>query len=96
MKKQFFNRISIRLLVLAIFLITAATCYSQKSKLTLEDIYINHTYSPKSPGPVKWYKNGSGYTTLEKPEGKAGKDIVLYRAGQTCANTDGQVPVQEI
>ncbi|MBE0648747.1 MAG: S9 family peptidase [Bacteroidales bacterium] len=42
-------------------------------------MYVNNTYSTERFGPVKWYKNGVGYTSLEQsPDGK-GKDIVLYQ-----------------
>ncbi|MDA3904756.1 MAG: S9 family peptidase, partial [Bacteroidales bacterium] len=47
--------------------------------LTLEDIYVNSTYSTESFGPVKWYKNGDGYTSLEQSVDSKGKDIVLYQ-----------------
>ena len=79
MKKQFLPHISIRLIVITVFIISASIGYSQKNTLTLEDIYVNHTYSPKKFGPVKWYKNGEGYTSLEQSSDKKGRDIVLYQ-----------------
>lgn len=78
MSKQFTIKFWIRLIVFIAFFISITTVYSQKSVLTLEDIYVNNTYSPNRFGPVKWYKNGIGYTSLEKSEDNKGKDIVLY------------------
>ncbi len=78
-KKQFIPHISIRIIAFTIFIMSATIGYSQKNTLTLEDIYHNNTYSPKRFGPVKWYKNGEGYTTLEQSSDKKGRDIVLYQ-----------------
>ena len=77
MKNQISPKISMRLIVLVAFLLSAAIGQSQKNVLTLEDIYVNNTYSPKRFGPVKWYKNGAGYTSLEKSSDNKGRDIVL-------------------
>jgi len=78
-KKQFLPHISIHLIVIIVFLISGAIGHSQKTRLTLEDIYVNNTYSPKRFGPIKWYKNGEGYTSLEQSSDKKGEDIVLYQ-----------------
>ena len=74
-KKQFLPHISIRLIVITVFIFSACIGYSQKNTLTLEDIYVNHTYSPKWFGPVKWYKSGEGYTSLEQSSDEKGRDI---------------------
>ncbi len=58
---------------------SVAIGYSQKKQLTLEDIYINNTYSPKWFGPVKWYNNGKGYTSLEQSVDKKGENIILFQ-----------------
>lgn len=79
MKEQFLPRISMHLIVFIIFFMSLAIGYSQKNMLTLEDIYVNNTYSPKRFGPVKWYKNGTGYTSLEQSADNNGRDIVLYQ-----------------
>lgn len=50
----------------------------QPKQLTLEDIYSNNTYDSKGYGPVKWLRDGSGYTTLETNEADNGKDIIRY------------------
>ena len=77
--KQILTNISIRLTLIMVFVFSVAIGYSQKNSLTLEDIYVNNTYSPKRFGPVKWYKGGEGYTSLELSTDKRGKDIVLYQ-----------------
>ncbi|GAI93876.1 unnamed protein product, partial [marine sediment metagenome] len=79
MKKQILPDISIRLIVFVVFFMSATMGHSQKSLLTLEDIYVNNTYSPKRFGPVKWYNKGQGYTSLEQSSDKQGKDIILYQ-----------------
>lgn len=79
MKKQILNKISLFLIIFTVFFISATMGKNQKNLLTLEDIYVNKTYSPKRFGPVKWYKNGEGYTSLEKSSDKKGKDIILYQ-----------------
>ena len=82
MKKQFSPNISIRLIVITVFVFSATISYSQNNILTLEDIYVNHSYSTSKFGPVKWYKNGVGYTSLEQSSDKKGRDIVLYQTKQ--------------
>ena len=79
MSKQFTIKFWIRLMVFMLFFISITTVYSQKSVLTLEDIYVNNTYSPNRFGTVKWYKNGEGYTSLEQSSDKKYRDIVLYQ-----------------
>ena len=79
MKKTIIKKVLIRILILVIFLFSTIPGQSQQSLLTLEDIYVNHSYSPKRFGPVKWYKNGDGYTSLEQSADKQGANIVLYQ-----------------
>ncbi len=79
MKNKILSVISVRAIVVVVFVMSASLGHSQKSLLTLEDIYVNNTYSPKRFGPVKWYKNGEGYTSLEQASDNKGRDIVLYQ-----------------
>ncbi|HVZ97243.1 MAG TPA: DPP IV N-terminal domain-containing protein [Chitinophagaceae bacterium] len=53
---------------------------TERTSLTLEDIYKNGTYSQKSFGPVRWMKDNEGYSTLEDNKEYGGKDIVRYDA----------------
>ncbi len=49
------------------------------SLLTLERIFTAREFSSERFGPARWLDDGSGYTTLESPEGEAeGTDIVRY------------------
>lgn len=79
MVKIISKKVSTQIFVLMVFLFLTIPGQSQEDMLTLEDIYVNHTYSTESFGPVKWYKNGVGYTTLEQSVDSKGKDIVLYQ-----------------
>lgn len=79
MKKSITKKVLIKVLTLVIFLFSTFLGHSQQSLLTLEDIYVNHTYSPERFGPVKWYKNGEGYTSLEQSPDNKGRDIVLHQ-----------------
>ncbi len=79
MNKTILKNVLIQVLTLIIILFSTIPGQSQQSLLTLEDIYVNHTYSPKRFGPVKWYINGDGYTSLEQSADKQGTDIVLYQ-----------------
>lgn len=79
MEKQFLPVMSLRLIVFVVFFMSVVTGHCQKNLLTLEDIYVNNTYSAKRFGPVNWYNNGEGYTTLEQSVDKHGKNIILYQ-----------------
>jgi dipeptidyl-peptidase-4 len=47
--------------------------------LTLDRIISSREFQSERFGPVKWLKDGTGYTTLESSEvTKPGRDIVLY------------------
>jgi dipeptidyl-peptidase-4 len=59
-----------------------------KSQLTLKQIYQDNEFSSDSIGQIRWLKDGSGYTALEKSiatttdkdgkENSIGQDIVVY------------------
>jgi len=47
--------------------------------LTLDRIISSREFQSERFGPVKWLKDGTGYTTLESSEAtKPGRDIVWY------------------
>lgn len=50
------------------------------SRLTLEDIFKNGTYSEKGFGPVRWMKDNKSYSSLEQDVQYGGRDIVRYDA----------------
>jgi hypothetical protein len=62
MEKAITKKISIQIFTLIIFLFSTIPGQSQKGILTLEDIYVNHSYSAERFGIIKWYNNGDGYT----------------------------------
>lgn len=62
-------------LVLFIFLMISSL-YSQ---ITVKKIYTDGEYRVQGFGPVKWFDNGDGYTTLERAD-NGGRDIVLYNS----------------
>ena len=49
------------------------------SSLTLENIFVNGTFDPKSYGPLRWMSDQSSYTTLEVNRKKE-QEIVRYEA----------------
>lgn len=61
-------------------LILISICTFSQNKLTLEDIYKNSTYSVEGYGPVRWMKDNTGYSTLEKNAVLNGRDIIRYEA----------------
>lgn len=63
---------------LLICLIMGSLAVGQENELTLPDIYKDNVYRSKGFGPVKWLKDGSGYTTVEKNVSNNGQDIVRY------------------
>lgn len=79
MKKTITKKISIQIFTLIIFLFSTIPGQSQKGILTLEDIYVNHTYSTERYGDVKWYNNGDGYTLLEQSADSQANDIIVYQ-----------------
>jgi dipeptidyl-peptidase 4 len=65
---------------LVIFLFgTVGELYSQ-TELTLADIYKNGTYRQNRFGPIRWMKDGTGYSSIEKNPRLEGDDIVRYDA----------------
>src|SRR5882757_3553471 len=50
------------------------------TRLTLEDIFKNGTYSEKGFGPVRWMKDNKSYSSLEQDTQYGGRDIVRYDA----------------
>jgi len=78
MKRIFFLTLGI-VLTSAVFI----TCLAQKSKLskiTLEDLYKNNTFSQKDINAVRWMKDNKAYSALEANTLVGGKDIVTYDA----------------
>ena len=52
---------------------------SDSSLLTLERIFSSDEFEAEKFGPVRWLKDGTGYTTLEDSKSQeGGKDIVRY------------------
>ncbi len=69
------------LFVLFFLLISVGESFSQ-SELTLPDIYKNGTYRQNRFGPIRWMKDGTGYSSIEKSTKLEGDDIVRYDAIQ--------------
>jgi dipeptidyl-peptidase 4 len=51
-----------------------------QSELTLPDIYKNGVYKQNRFGPIRWMKDGLGYSSIEKSGKADGDDIVRYDA----------------
>lgn len=68
-----------RYIVFAFLMILGADVFSQ-SKLTLPDIYKNGVYRQNRFGPIRWMKDGQGYSSIEKSAQLEGDDIVRYDA----------------
>lgn len=66
-------------LFLPIFLLIAFSSPSQET-LKLEDMYTHGTYAAKGYGPVRWMKDNTGYSTLERNPELDGNDIIRYEA----------------
>ncbi len=66
-------------LSLFFFSIGFHSLYSQ-SELTLPDIFQNGTYAQSRFGPIRWMKDGTGYSTIEQNPTIGGDDIVRYDA----------------
>ena len=74
------QKIGLYLLAVLIIVNNTAIAQTNRSRLTLEDIYQNGTYRTKGFGPVRWMKDHNGYSTLETNKEVSGKDIVRYDA----------------
>ena len=66
------------ILLLIIFIVFP--CFTQtqdQGLLNLKRIFSSEEFSPEPFGPIRWLKDETGYTTLEKNE-NSGRDIVKY------------------
>lgn len=63
-----------------IFLFVFAGELVAQEKLTLPDIYKNGVYRQNRFGPIRWMKDGLGYSSIEKSSKVDGDDIVRYDA----------------
>ena len=60
----------------------SAAAEKEESRLTLERIFEGDDFQEESFGPARWLPDSSGYTIVEKSEGKAGgQDIAFYVPG---------------
>lgn len=73
MKQAFF-------FIIIVLFTLSAPAQNDQTTLRLEDIYKNGAYGQKSYGPVRWMKDGSGYSTLEVNATVGGRDIIRYDA----------------
>ncbi len=61
------------------WLAAAAGDGEEASRLTLERIFEGDDFQEESFGPARWLPDSSGYVVVEKSEGKAGgEDLVFY------------------
>ena len=65
-----------------IFLFSSVGELFSQSGLTLPDIYKNGTYKQNRFGPIRWMKDGLGYSSIEKSNFLEGDDIVRYDAAK--------------
>lgn len=68
-----------RYLVFVFLLVFGGEVFPQ-SELTLPDIYKNGVYRQNRFGPIRWMKDGLGYSSIEKSPKLDGDDIVRYDA----------------
>ncbi|NQY11027.1 MAG: S9 family peptidase [Flavobacteriales bacterium] len=54
----------------------AFTSSAQKSKITIEDLYTDYTFSAEGISALRWLEDSKGYSTLVKNEEVGGRDIV--------------------
>ena len=75
------RRLSITLVVVAALALAAVAQQSDPSILTLDRLFGSSEFASQSPGPVRWFDAGAGYTRLEPSVTvKGGRDIVRYDA----------------
>jgi len=84
MRKRALN--SLALIVVAVLGLYAASpaqdAPPDPGLLTLDRIFGSREFSAERFGPARWMSDGASYTTLEPGlESKAGRDLVLYKAG---------------
>lgn len=70
------------LALLLIFLLSSVGEVYSQSELTLVDIFKNGTYRQNRFGPIRWMKDGLGYSSIEKNHTLEGDDIVRYDAAK--------------
>lgn len=78
MKSKTFSTLVI-IALLSVTNIAISKAQLQKTELTLENIF-GGKFGQKGYGPVRWLKDGKGYTTLEWNKDIVGRDIVRYDA----------------
>jgi len=83
--KAFFTRVLFCCVAtLAVSALRAGLCGADesptsKSVLTLDRLFSSDEFEPERTPAMQWRKQGSGYTTLEKPEGKGdGRQLVWH------------------
>ena len=67
---------------LLIFLFSAIGNLYSQTELTLADIFKNGTYRQNRFGPIRWMKDGTGYSSIEKNPLLEGDDMVRYDAAK--------------
>ena len=67
---------SLGLILASLFYIL--TLSAQNKKLTLEDIYTKNLYASKGIGALRWMKDNTSYSTIEKNGTTNGDEIVRY------------------
>lgn len=72
------SNICIRVLTLVFAFIINAEAQNKSNTLSLEDIFSKSAYAQTAFGPVRWMKDGNGYSTLEPNSRIGGTDIVRY------------------
>lgn len=68
--------------LLLIFLFSAIGNLYSQTELTLADIFKNGTYRQNRFGPIRWMKDGTGYSSIEKNPRLEGDDMVRYDAAK--------------
>lgn len=68
-----------RYIVILFMCFLGGEVFSQ-SELTLPDIYKNGVYRQNRFGPIRWMKDGEGYSSIEKNQNLDGDDIIRYDA----------------
>ena len=66
-----------KLLTLLLSFLLITPLFSQKRDITLEDLWKNYSFSPKSYSGLNSMNDGEHYSTMEKTEG--GQEIIKYQ-----------------